>query len=72
MGDGWIAVGDGWVAVSDRWIAVGAGWLEQTLSMPEAMIRKAAGDWWPRGVTEDGWLLHCRTSSYSDFPLWKT
>lgn len=49
----------GWEAVS-------------TLSSPEAMMRNAAGVWCPRGVPEDGRLLHCRMSSYSDLPLWNS
>ena len=42
-----------------------------TLSNPEARMRKAAGVWWPLGVLEEGELLLCNTSSYSDLPLWK-
>ena len=63
--------GDWWMQGVQTWM-VDNGWQVHTLSIPEAMMRKAAGDWWPRGVAEDGWLLHCRMSSYSDFPLWKS
>ena len=37
-----------------------------TLSNPDALIRKAAGNWCPLGVRLDGTLLHCSTSAYSD------
>ena len=39
----------------------------ETLSNPEALMRKAAGNWCPLGVRLDGALLHCNTSAYSDF-----
>lgn len=38
-------------------------WGVITLSRPEAMMRKAAGLWCPRGVAEEGRLLACRISS---------
>jgi hypothetical protein len=43
-----------------------------TFSSPEALIRNAAGPWCPRAVCDDGELLHCNTSSYSDFPVWNS
>ena len=52
----------------------GNGLSESTpcFSSPEALIRIAAGPWCPRAVCVDGELLHCNTSSYSDFPVWNS
>ena len=46
--------------------------LKLTFSSPEALIRKAPGPWCPLAVALDGWLLHWRTSSYSDLPVWNS
>lgn len=38
---------------------------------PETTSRKAAGNWWPRGVREEGSELQESTSSADDFPAMK-
>lgn len=59
-----------WKGKGGRSKLKGQGWL--TASRPEVMMRKAAGDWWPLAVELDGSLLHCKMSSYSDFPVWNS